>query len=156
LTQEENKPHFWQDPQKAKRILQEKAALEKELQRWERIKKEEEEISLLLELSQEELEFLHEARQRLDALSQQVRKWEMESLFTDEEDKNNAFLHINAGAGGTEAQDWAEMLLRMYLRWAEEKGFKAEVVDITPGEEAGIKSAMVHVKGEYAYGYLKS
>lgn len=156
MTEEETKPDFWQDPQRARKLLQEKGAIEKELEKWEAITKEEEEISLLLELSQEEPEFLREAQQRLEALSQQVRKWEIESLFTEQEDRNNAFLHINAGAGGTEAQDWAEMLLRMYLRWAEEKGFKAEIVDITPGEEAGIKSAMVHVKGEYAYGYLKS
>jgi len=109
----------------------------------------------LLELSLEDKEFLQEAEERLKRLYSEVKRWEIERLFTEEDDKANAFLNINAGAGGTEAQDWAEMLLRMYVRYAEEKGWKSEVVDLSPGEEAGIKSATLLIRGEYAYGYLK-
>jgi len=109
----------------------------------------------LLELSLEDNEFLQEAEERLKRLRSEVKRWEIERLFTEEDDKANAFLNINAGAGGTEAQDWAEMLLRMYVRYAEEKGWKSEVVDLSPGEEAGIKSATLLIRGEYAYGYLK-
>jgi len=106
-------------------------------------------------LSLEDKEFLQEAEERLKRLYSEVKRWEIERLFTEEDDKANAFLNINAGAGGTEAQDWAEMLLRMYVRYAEEKGWKSEVVDLSPGEEAGIKSATLLIRGEYAYGYLK-
>ncbi len=109
----------------------------------------------MLELSLEDKEFLQEAEERLKRLYSEVKRWEIERLFTEEDDKANAFLNINAGAGGTEAQDWAEMLLRMYVRYAEEKGWKSEVVDLSPGEEAGIKSATLLIRGEYAYGYLK-
>jgi len=152
---EETKPDFWNDQQKAKRLLQEKAHLEKEIQRWEQIKREEVEIQTLLEFSLEDREFLQEAQQRLKRLHLEVKRWEIERLFTEEDDKANAFLNINAGAGGTEAQDWAEMLLRMYLRYAEEKGWKSEIIDLSPGEEAGIKSATLLIRGEYVYGYLK-
>lgn len=152
---EETKPDFWNDQQKAKRLLQEKAHLEKEIQRWEQIKREEVEIQTLLEFSLEDKEFLQEAQQRLKRLHLEVKRWEIERLFTEEDDKANAFLNINAGAGGTEAQDWAEMLLRMYLRYAEEKGWKSEIIDLSPGEEAGIKSATLLIRGEYVYGYLK-
>lgn len=152
---EETKPDFWNDQEKAKRLLQEKAHLEKEIQRWEQIKKEEVEIQTLLEFSLEDKEFLQEAQERLKRLHLEVKRWEIERLFTEEDDKANAFLNINAGAGGTEAQDWAEMLLRMYLRYAEEKGWKSEIIDLSPGEEAGIKSATLLIRGEYVYGYLK-
>lgn len=152
---EETKPDFWNDQQKAKRLLQEKTHLEKEIQRWEQIKKEEVEIQTLLEFSLEDKEFLQEAQERLKRLHLEVKRWEIERLFTEEDDKANAFLNINAGAGGTEAQDWAEMLLRMYLRYAEEKGWKSEIIDLSPGEEAGIKSATLLIRGEYVYGYLK-
>jgi len=152
---EESKPDFWQDYQRARKLLQEKSGLERDISRWELVKREQEEIELLLEMSEEDQDFLREAQERIDKLEREVHRWEIERLFTDSDDKANAFLSINAGAGGTEAQDWAEMLLRMYLRFAEEREWKAEVVDITYGEEAGIKSATVLVKGDYAYGYLK-
>jgi len=114
-----------------------------------------EEVEVLLELAEEDRESLEEATERLELLAKDVRKWELEQLFAEPGDASNAFVSINAGAGGTEAQDWAEMLLRMYLRWAEGRGFKTEVVDLLPGEEAGIKSVTFLVKGDYAYGYLK-
>ena len=109
----------------------------------------------MLELSHEDREFLQEAEERLKRLHSEVKRWEIERLFNEEDDKANAFLNINAGAGGTEAQDWAEMLLRMYVRYAEEKGWKTDIIDLSPGEEAGIKSATLLIRGEYAYGYLK-
>lgn len=135
--------------------MQEKGSLERTLSHWEQIRREREEIEILLEMAEEDQDFLREAEERLVRLERTVKRWEIERLFTDPDDRSNAFLSINAGAGGTEAMDWAEMLLRMYLRYAEEKNWKADVVDLTPGEEAGIKSATVLVKGEYAYGYLK-
>ena len=91
----------------------------------------------------------------LEDMESRVRRLEFQRMFSGEMDANNAFLEIHAGAGGTEAQDWAEMLLRMYLRWCEQKGFGAELLEASPGEEAGIKSAIVKVSGDYAYGQLK-
>ena len=96
-----------------------------------------------------------ELAQRVDALDKLLGSYEIERMLSGEGDQENAIVYINAGAGGTEAQDWAEMLLRMYLMWAEKKGFESQVVDILPGEEAGIKSATFIVSGSNAYGYLK-
>jgi len=96
-----------------------------------------------------------ELAQRVDALDKLLSSYEIERMLSGEGDKENAIVYINAGAGGTEAQDWAEMLLRMYLMWSEKKRFETQVVDILPGEEAGIKSATVIVSGANAYGYLK-
>ncbi len=92
----------------------------------------------------------------LDGLTRQLEQLEFRRMFSGELDPSNAFLDIQAGSGGTEAQDWANMLLRMYLRWAEDKGFKPELVEVSAGEVAGIKSATVHVQGEYAYGWLRT
>src|SRR5258707_13748842 len=89
-------------------------------------------------------------------LGEDVEAFELKVILSRPQDRKNAILSIHPGAGGTEAQDWAQMLTRMYLRWAERAGFKAEVVDLLPGEEAGIKSATIEISGEYAYGYLKS
>jgi len=97
-----------------------------------------------------------EARERLTATEQKLTALELARMFTGRDDPRNVILSINAGAGGTEAQDWAEMLLRMYLRWAERRGFSAEIVDILAGEEAGIKNVTCLIKGDYAYGNLKA
>ena len=97
-----------------------------------------------------------EAAEGLDAVEQAVQRLELARMLGGEHDAEHAFIDINAGAGGTEACDWAEMLLRMYLRWAERRGFRTELMECTPGEEAGIKSATLSVKGEYAYGLLKA
>jgi len=112
----------------------------------------------LIELGEEEgdTETVAEAEQQLFALKAKVEKKQIESLLSGEADGNDCYLEVNAGAGGTEAQDWAEMLLRMYTRWAEEKGYKLEWLEESPGEEAGIKSATVKVKGPNAYGWLKT
>ena len=96
-----------------------------------------------------------ELERRVETLDGELNSFEIERMLAEENDRENAIMYINAGAGGTEAQDWAEMLLRMYLKWAERKGFESQVVDLLPGEEAGVKNVTFLVKGAYAYGYLK-
>jgi peptide chain release factor 2 len=124
---------------------------------WTGLTKELEEIEVLLEIAEvEDGGEAAEAGERLAETERRLQTLELERKFTDKDDARNAIVSINAGAGGTEAQDWAEMLLRMYLRWAERRGFSAEIVDILAGEEAGIKNVTFLVKGEYAYGNLKA
>lgn len=112
----------------------------------------------LIELGEAEgdADIVAEAEKALEAMKAEVEKRQLESMLSGEADPNDAFLEVNAGAGGTEAQDWAEMLLRMYLRWAEKRGFKTTILNRSEGEEAGIKSATVRIYGEMAYGWLKS
>jgi len=109
-----------------------------------------------LTVNEEDASLEEELRNDVDELARQMDELELELAFSGEYDDRNAILAIHAGAGGTESQDWAEMLLRMYLRWAERRGYEAEVLDISPGEEAGIKSAIIAINGSYACGYLKS
>jgi peptide chain release factor 2 len=116
-----------------------------------------EEIQILLEIAEvDDGGEAAEAAERLDGIEKGLRSLELERMFADRDDRRNAIVSINAGAGGTEAQDWAEMLLRMYLRWTERRGFEAEIVDILAGEEAGLKNVTIMVRGEYAYGNLKA
>ena len=107
-------------------------------------------------LEEEDEDAAKEVAQILEKLETRVEDFELECMFSGEHDENNALLTIHAGAGGTEAQDWVDMLLRMYLRWAEEKGFKTDILDYLPGDEAGVKGVTVLVNGHYAYGYLRS
>ncbi len=107
-------------------------------------------------LEEEDEEASKEVAETLAKLEVKVDSFEVECMFSGEHDENNALLTIHAGAGGTEAQDWVDMLLRMYLRWSEEKDFKAEILDYLPGDEAGVKGVTVLIKGHYAYGYLRS
>jgi peptide chain release factor 2 len=107
-------------------------------------------------VEESDTEALMEVTGQIKDLDRRVKKLSLDLMLTGEDDGNNAIVSINAGAGGTEAQDWAEMLFRMYLRWAERKGYKTELIDLQPGDEAGIKSATFTVSGEYAFGYLKS
>ena len=106
--------------------------------------------------AEEDAEVVAEAEQALMALRAVAAAREVETLLSGEADPNNAYLEVHAGAGGTESQDWANMLLRMYLRWADQHGYRTEIVELSEGEEAGIKSATVHVKGENAYGWMKT
>ena len=128
------------------------------VERWRGMEKRvtdiDELISLVVEEEDESLE--GEIRSDIEELALRLDELELEAAFTSEYDDRNAILAIHAGAGGTESQDWAEMLLRMYLRWAERRGYKAEVLDTSLGEEAGLKSAIVGISGDYAAGYLKS
>ncbi len=149
-------PSFWENPQKAKDILRGKGDLLRSIGSWETLAKEIEEIEILLEIAEvDDGGESKEAQGKLDGVEKKLRSLELERMFIQDEDPCNAIVSINAGAGGTEAQDWAEMLLRLYLRWAERRGFSTDIVDILAGEEAGIKSVTFMVKGEYSYGYLK-
>ncbi len=131
--------------------------MQEEVRGLEELAREFEEQAIWLDLAtgDEDPTTLKEVEDALSDLDQEVSTWELRVFLGGEHDKGNAILSINPGAGGTESQDWAQMLLRMYLRWAEDRKFKAQVIDIQPGEEAGIKSATVTIAGPYAYGYLK-
>ena len=111
---------------------------------------------LELAIEEDEASILSDIKRDLSFLETEIEEWEFQSMFNEPDDEKSALLSIHPGAGGTESQDWAEMLMRMYLRWIEKKGFKSEVINILPGEEAGIKSVTIEVNGEYAFGYLKS
>jgi len=128
--------------------------LEKEINLYRKLHDKKEEIEVLLELAEEGDEVLDELNEALDQFEQELQTAQLRTLFFDPDDARNAILTIHPGAGGTESQDWAQMLFRMYLRYAERKGFKAEVVDYQPGEEAGLKSATIRIEGDYAYGLL--
>jgi peptide chain release factor 2 len=148
---------LWNDPAKAQELLKEKSNIENTLQPFDSAEKQYEDLCVLLELSEEEdgAVLLEEAGNSVKGLMQELDDIELRSTLSLKEDRNNAILTVNPGAGGTESQDWAQILMRMYMRWAEQKGFKLKVVDLLPGEEAGIKSVTLTVSGQYAYGYLK-
>ena len=126
------------------------------VQRWRGLEKKLADIAELLAISGQDEGMQKEIETELDGLGSRLDELEFELAFRGEFDSLNAILAIHAGAGGTESQDWAEMLMRMYLRWAERRGYKAEVLDTSPGDEAGIKSTVIAVSGDYAFGYLKS
>ena len=128
------------------------------MNKYSQISEDLEELKVLLELSEEseDPELTSEFEAGLARLSKAVKKWEQETLLSDPHDKRNALVSLHAGAGGTEAQDWVDMLLRMYGRWAQQHGYQVEVLDYLPGDEAGVKSVTILVSGPYAYGYLKA
>ena len=130
------------------------AEQEKVVNRWREVEKRATEVAELISLGDSSLEA--DIQSEVDKLASRLDELELEAAFSGEYDARNAILSIHAGAGGTESQDWAQMLMRMYLRWAERRGYKAEILDISPGEEAGIKSVVIGVNGDYACGYLKS
>ena len=153
-------PNFWQDQEKAQSLLQERKQLEDRVNAAKSLASKTSDIDTYFHLAQEESNtaqreaILHDIAKELVSADQYVSGLETKTLLSGESDRLNAILTIKPGAGGTESQDWAEMLLRMYLRWAEDKGFKTAVLDSSPGEEAGIKSATVRIEGENAYGML--
>ncbi len=151
-------PAFWGDPDTAQKVLKEQSDLRQTLDQHAGLVKALDDFRVLLELAadQEDVETLQEVSGGLRDLTRQVRALELQTVLSGEYDKGNAILSINPGAGGTESQDWAQMLLRMYLRWAESKGFTTEIIDLLEAEEAGIKNATVTVSGPYAYGYLRA
>ncbi len=124
--------------------------------RWRGMEKEVADIAELVSLAEEDASLWEEIQAEVDEVASRLDELELEKAFSSEYDARSAILAFHAGAGGTESQDWTEMLLRMYLRWAERRGYQAEVLDVSPGEEAGIKSAIVEISGDYAWGYLKS
>jgi peptide chain release factor 2 len=157
LEREAARPDLWSDREKAEATLRAKARLEREVALFERLAKELEEAEVLLDLADEadHAETRAEAGAKLAEAGGRLEDAELRRLLGGEHDASNAIVSINAGAGGTDACDWAEMLLRMYLRWAERRGYACAVVDRQEGDEAGIRSATFTVSGEYAYGYLK-
>lgn len=158
MRQELEAPNIWEDGDKAQTLGKERAQLETVVDAWTTLHNSINDTSELFELAQEEEDqtTFAEIVKDVKRLKLDVEKMEFQRMFCNEMDPNNAYLDINAGSGGTEAQDWAEMLLRMYLRWAEDNGFKTEVIDATAGEVAGIKSTTIYVTGPYAYGWLRT
>jgi len=151
-------PGFWDDQERAKKVQKELGTLQDVIKSWEIIWDEVEENALLLEMATEERDSAseYEVAVNLPALERRLGQAELECMFSGEHDANNVMISIHAGAGGTEAQDWVGILLRMYLRWGERKGFKTDILDILAGDEAGTKSVTVLIKGRYAYGYMRS
>ncbi len=158
LEKELTQPDIWNDRDRVTAITREIKRIKSVTEPWIDIKKRADDLYELysLALEEDETELEPELRKGIEDLSTELDRIEKLSLFTEENDESNAYLTIHSGAGGTEACDWVSMLLRMYLRWMENTGFKSDIVDILPGEEAGIKSVTVYVRGMYAYGYLKT
>ncbi|WP_097280267.1 peptide chain release factor 2 [Caenispirillum bisanense] len=151
-------PNLWNDAARAQKLMRERTQLQTNLDRYHGIQKDLDDALTLIELGEmeDDEDTVVEGEQGLRALKDQVAKAELESLLSGEADSNDCYLQVNAGAGGTEAQDWAQILLRMYTRWAEQHGYKVEYVEESDGEEAGIKSATVKVSGHNAFGWLKT
>ena len=151
-------PSFWDDMENSQKLLQHTAQLKDSVETYHKLESLYEDTMTLIELADEEedLDSLPEAEQDVDEFQKQLEKVRLTTLLTGEYDKKNAILTFHAGAGGTEAQDWAQMLYRMYTRWAERHGYSYQLLDYEDGEEAGIKSATILIEGENAYGYLKS
>ncbi len=151
-------PEFWNDPDSARDISQEATQLKDAVEGYKQLVTDVEEAKLMLEMAidEDDASMEKELIAMVDALTQEVEHREVLLLLSGEYDKNNAILTFHAGAGGTEAQDWCSMLIRMYLRWAEKQGYSVSLMDEQVGDEAGIKSATFLVKGENAFGYMKS
>ncbi|WP_110655232.1 peptide chain release factor 2 [Salinicola halimionae] len=158
VSRELENPDVWSDPDYAQKLGKERASLEAVVETIDTLDSGLIDNRELLELAvmEEDDATIDEVRKELSYLEGQLDKLEFRRMFSGEMDENNAYLDIQAGSGGTEAQDWANMLLRMYLRWAEHHGFKAELTEVSAGEVAGIKSATIHVQGEYAFGWLRT
>jgi peptide chain release factor 2 len=150
------KPDFWNRPEAPREFLQRRSRLNAQIDTGRQLLSALSDLETLIDLAREGEPVDADVRQALEALERRVEEVEVQHLLSGENDFSNCFLDIHAGAGGTEAQDWAEMLLRMYLRWTDRRGFQAEVIGVQEGEEAGIKSATVRVSGPYAYGHLKA
>lgn len=151
-------PDFWNDQEQAGRIIEEANQLKANVEKLEELQNKFEDLQITQELAREEqdLELIEEALEMAKTLHEEMNSYELELLLSEDYDKNNAILELHPGAGGTESQDWAEILLRMYTRWAENRHYKVEVLDYLPGDEAGVKSVTLLIKGHNAYGYLKA
>jgi len=158
LSQISSRPDFWNNSEKAQGILKEQGALKEILKTWEESRTNLEEARIYLQLAEDDQseEAFKETESRMASVALALSEIELKEILGGPDDGRNAIVSLHPGAGGTEAQDWAEMLLRMYLRWADQKGFKTEILEYQPGEEAGVKSVTLTVAGEYAYGHLKA
>jgi peptide chain release factor 2 len=151
-------PNFWEGGEIAQKILKERTSILENLSPWQQNQKELEEMEILLQLIEEQGDEkeAQELLEKVQKSEEAINQMEFRRMLGGEHDESNAIVSINAGAGGTEAQDWVEMLLRMYLRWGEKRGYQTKIVDILSGEEAGLKNVTFTVSGRYAYGYLKA
>lgn len=158
VNRELERPDIWNKPEEATKLNQERATLSALIQNLDGLKQSLTDIVEILELAELENDeaLVQDAITDLNLQEQKIADLEFQRMFSGELDKNNAFLDIQAGSGGTEAQDWASMLLRMYLRWGESRGFKTEVIEESAGDVAGIKSATIEFQGDYAYGWLRT
>lgn len=158
LTSLSSDPNLWNDAAKAQKLMSEKNTLEENLTNFQEMERNLQDLSDLAEMAEAENDeaTIQECLQQLNHLKEQTKRGELEALLCGEVDANDAFLEVHSGSGGTEAQDWAEMLLRMYTRWAEDHHYKVEYVEETEGDVAGLKSATIKICGHNAYGWLKS
>lgn len=158
IEQEMSAPGFWDDPEGAQKLSQEVKHLQDRIDQYSRLISEIEDIEVLIEIADEEgdLSIVPEIDNSISILEKEVRSLKLETLLKGDYDKNNAIISLHAGAGGTEAMDWTSMLYRMYTRWCESKGYEVELLDMLPGETAGIKSVTFQATGTNAYGYLKA
>jgi len=153
-----NEPGFWSDLEKSQKVNREIKNLKNKIESWQKTKARVDDAEVLIELGQEmeDASVVQEVEREVSLLEKDVERMMLATLLKGQYDSNNAIISLHAGAGGTEAMDWAAMLLRMYTRWCENNGYEVKTLDLLPGEEAGIKSATLHVIGENAYGYLKA
>ena len=158
LEQAIQNPQVWEDPDKMQKLNQEKAGLDKTVADWRQMNQRIEDAQVLLEMAEEaeDEDSYQELVAELQQLQAKAEELELKSLLKEELDSNSCFLSINSGAGGTEAADWASILMRMYSRFADSEDYKTDIVSMTEGEEAGIKSVTLNIQGPYAYGYLKA
>lgn len=158
LEQKAAEPEFWNDADNSQKVMQKMKSLQRKLDGFHKIEQELEDVKTLIQLGNEEEDksVVNEVRELAEHIGEQLSELKLATLLSGKYDKNNAIITLHAGAGGTEAQDWVEMLLRMYTRWSEQKGFAVETLDLLAGDEAGIKSVTLRIEGENAYGYLKS
>lgn len=153
-----SKPDFWNDVNRAGKISQELKGIQDKTAKWRKIENDGADLEVLLEMAAEDPQsgLEQEVAKAHRELHQRVERWDLEMMLSGTYDANNAILSIHPGAGGTEAQDWAQMLMRMYTRWAEDKGYRVQTLDLLPGDEAGIKSVTLGIEGPNAFGYLRS
>jgi len=151
-----SEPAFWDDNSKANKLMRELKVLKSEVEPFQDQVKKIGDLKEFLEISKNDQDFLLQIKSDVDTIEKDINATELRAFLSGEFDHNNAILSINAGAGGTESCDWANMLLRMYLRWADNKNYKVKTLDILPGEEAGIKNVTISIEGEAAYGFLKA
>lgn len=158
LEQRTTEPGFWDDSQQAQKVLQELNSIKSLIEPWQELTNRTEDLKVLAEMAEEEgsEEDELEVENELEEIKRDFERFQLSTLLSGEHDKSNAILELNAGAGGTEACDWVDILTRMYLRWAERQGFRTEIIDSVPGDSAGSKKVTILMEGVNAYGYLKA
>ncbi|MCH8185430.1 MAG: peptide chain release factor 2 [Chloroflexi bacterium] len=158
LERETSEPEFWSVPSRARHKMRKLSALKGQVEEWQQLDQQSESLNELLALALDEGDdsLLDTFNEEFETITRTLDDLEFKLVLAGEYDDRNAIIGLHAGAGGVESQDWVRMLMRMYLRWAERRGFEAEVLDLSPGDEGGVKSALLQINGDYAYGYLKA